>query len=120
MTSSIIFGIFTKKVDVVIGTSPQFFTTISAWFLAKLKRVPFIFELRDIWPASITAVGVMKSSWIIKILEKIELFMYRQSKLIISVTNSFKKELHDRGIDKDKINNKPYTTSIIGNPAIKS
>ncbi len=103
MFSSILFGVFTKKVDVVIGTSPQFFTIISAWFLAKLKRVPFIFELRDIWPASITAVGAMKSSWIITTLEKIELFMYRQSKLIISVTNSFKKELYKRGIDQNKI-----------------
>ena len=73
MFSSLLFGIFTK-VDVVIGTSPQFFTVISAWALAKLKRIPFIFELRDIWPASINAVGVIKRTWIIKILEKLELF----------------------------------------------
>ena len=62
MISSCLFGIFTRKVDIVIGTSPQFFTIISAWALAKIKRVPFVFELRDIWPASITAVGAMKES----------------------------------------------------------
>ena len=103
MLSSLFFGLFTRKVDVVIGTSPQFFTVISAWALAKFKRVPFVFELRDIWPASITAVGAMKGSWIIKVLEKLELFLYSQADLIISVTHSFKLELENRGVSADKI-----------------
>jgi len=103
MLSSLFFGLFTRKVDIVIGTSPQFFTVISAWALAKFKRVPFVFELRDIWPASITAVGAMKVSWIIKVLEKLELFLYHQADLIISVTHSFKLELQNRGVSADKI-----------------
>lgn len=103
MLSSIIFGLFTKKVDVVIGTSPQFFTVISSWFLSKVKRIPFIFELRDIWPASITAVGAMKQNFIIKLLEKIELFLYDEAKLIISVTESFRDDLEKRGVKKEKI-----------------
>ena len=103
MFSSLFFGLFTRKVDVVIGTSPQFFTVISAWVLAKFKRVPFVFELRDIWPASITAVGAMKGSWIIKFLEKLELFLYGQADLIISVTRSFKQELQNRGVSANKI-----------------
>ena len=103
MLSSLFFGLFTRNVDIVIGTSPQFFTVISAWALAKLKRVSFVFELRDIWPASITAVGVMKGSWIIKALEKLELFLYRQADLIISVTHSFKQELYNRGVSAHKI-----------------
>jgi len=103
MLSSLLFGLFTRKVDVVIGTSPQFFTVISAWALAKFKRIPFVFELRDIWPASITAVGAMRGSWIINILEKLELFMYGQADLIISVTQSFKLDLQNRGVSADKI-----------------
>ena len=103
MISSFYFGLFVRKVNVVIGTSPQFFTVISAWALSKLKRVPFVFELRDIWPASITAVGVMKESWIINTVEKLELFLYRQADLIISVTHSFKAALQHRGVSADKI-----------------
>lgn len=103
MLSSFLFGLFSKKVDVVIGTSPQFFTVISAWALAKIKHVPFVFELRDIWPASITAVGAMKNSKVIAALEKIELFLYAQADLIVSVTHSFKDELVQRGIDAKKI-----------------
>ena len=103
MLSSLFFGLFIRNVDVVIGTSPQFFTVISAWALAKLKGVPFVFELRDIWPASIAAVGAMRGSWIINILEKLELFLYRQADLIISVTHSFKSELQNRGVSADNI-----------------
>tara|TARA_Y100001935_G_scaffold181986_1_gene150746 strand:- start:10575 stop:11804 length:1230 start_codon:yes stop_codon:yes gene_type:complete len=103
MISSFLFGIFVKKPDVVIGTSPQFFTVISAWAIAKFKRKPFIFELRDIWPASITAVGAMQDSFIIKLLEKAELFLYEQADLIISVTKSFKLELEKRGVLPTKI-----------------
>lgn len=103
MLSSLFFGTFCKNVDVVIGTSPQFFTVISAWALSKFKRVPFIFELRDIWPASISAVGVMKKGKIIYLLEKVEMFLYHQAAAIIAVTNSFKKELQQRGIQENKI-----------------
>ena len=104
MVSSLFFGLFTRKVDVVVGTSPQFFTIISAWALAKLKHIPFVFELRDIWPASITAVGAMRGGWIINILERLELFLYQQADLIITVTHSFKSELKNRGVSANKIN----------------
>lgn len=103
MVSSFLFGLFTKKVDVVLGTSPQFFTVVSAWALARLKRVPFIFELRDIWPASITAVEAMKQSKVLSFLEKIEVFLYDQADSIICVTYSFKRELIERGVDGNKI-----------------
>ena len=103
MISSFVFGLFVGKVDVVVGTSPQFFTVISAWALALFKRVLFVFELRDVWPASITAVGAMRGSWIIIILEKLELFLYRQADLIISVTHGIKSDLQNRGVSADKI-----------------
>lgn len=103
MFASFFFGCFTRRVDVVVGTSPQFFTVVSAWALAKLKRVPFVFELRDLWPASITAVGAVESSFLIPLMEKFELFLYRQANLIISVTQSFKTELLRRGVQPDRI-----------------
>jgi glycosyltransferase involved in cell wall biosynthesis len=88
---------------VIIGTSPQFFTAISAWALSAVRFKPFVFELRDIWPASITAVGAMERSLSIRVLEKVEMFLYRRANKIISVTHSFKKELIERGIDGNKI-----------------
>jgi glycosyltransferase involved in cell wall biosynthesis len=103
MVSSFIAGLFVKKIDVVVATSPQFFTAVAGWALSAVTRKPFVFELRDIWPASITAVGAMKRSFIIVWLEKVELFLYQRADMIIAVTNSFKDELVIRGVPVSKI-----------------
>lgn len=103
MISGFVASLFVKKPDVVIGTSPQFFTACAAWLTSAVKRKPFVFELRDIWPASITAVGAMNKTFVIKLLEKLELFLYRRADKIITVTHNFKQELGDRGIELGKI-----------------
>ena len=91
------------KCDLIIATSPQFFTTWTAFFLSKLKNVPWIFELRDIWPETISSVKVIRLKFIIKFLEYIELFLYRDCSKVIAVTDSFKKNLISRGILSSKI-----------------
>lgn len=104
MMSSFFAGLLLiKNHDVIIATSPQFFTAVSAWALSKIKRKPFIFELSDLWPESIRAVGVMKSSWILDYIEKFELFLYHQSAAVIALTDEFKVNLVRRGIDGKKI-----------------
>ncbi|RLA59592.1 MAG: glycosyltransferase WbuB [Gammaproteobacteria bacterium] len=96
-------GLFQKRPDVIASTSPQFFCACGGWVLSVLRWKPWIFELRDIWPASITAVGAMETNTFIKLLEKLELFLYRRADRIVSVTSSFKTELVERGIDGSKI-----------------
>ena len=103
MPPAVLASFFVRKPDLVIGTSPQFFTVCAAYLVSRIKRIPFVFELRDIWPESIKAVGAMNDSIVIKLLEKIELFLYRKAELIISVTHTFKKTLIGRGVDAEKI-----------------
>jgi len=100
--TSFIAGLFVKA-DIIIATSPQFFTTWSAYLLSKIKRKPWVFELRDLWPESIKAVGAFKSEKLIKFLEKIELALYKDANVIVAVTEAFKRNLISRGIDGDKI-----------------
>ena len=103
MVSATLATFFVRKVDVVVGTSPQFFTACAAWVVGGLKRVPWVFELRDIWPESIKAVGAMKDSLAIRFLERLELFLYRHATCIVTVTHTFKKTLIQRGIEGNKI-----------------
>ena len=103
MVSGFFAGLLQKKPDIIVATSPQFFNAVGGWALSAVRRKPFIFELRDIWPASITAVGAMQDSKVIKLLERLEMFLYRKADRIISVTKSFKHELIERGIDSAKI-----------------
>jgi len=103
MVAGFVAGLLQKRPDVVVGTSPQFFTVCGAWMVSVFQRRPFVFELRDLWPASIQAVGAMDDSRLLRSLERLEMFLYRKAALIVSVTHSFKTELIARGIDSDKI-----------------
>jgi glycosyltransferase involved in cell wall biosynthesis len=95
-------GLF-QKYDVIIATSPQFFTTWTASALSKIHRKPWIFELRDLWPESIRTVGAMKQGRVLDWLEEVELWLYRDAAKVVAVTDAFKQNLIDRGIDTEKV-----------------
>jgi glycosyltransferase involved in cell wall biosynthesis len=103
MVSGFLAALFVRRVNIVVGTSPQFFTVCSAWAVSVFKRRPFIFELRDIWPESVRAVGAMQSSKVLDMFEMVEMFLYHRASRIISVTHSFKDTLERRGINSEKI-----------------
>tara|TARA_B110000003_G_scaffold130272_1_gene132285 strand:+ start:243 stop:1451 length:1209 start_codon:yes stop_codon:yes gene_type:complete len=101
--TSFIVGLFIKT-DIIIATSPQFFSAISGRLLSFFKIKPWIMEVRDLWPESIAAVGVIKkNSLIFKILEWIEYKLYVSATKIIVVTDTFKKIINSNGIDSNKI-----------------
>lgn len=103
MVSAVACGVFMKRPDVVIATSPQFFCAVAGRALAGLKRTPFIFELSDLWPASIRAVGAMRNERVLNLVEKLELKLYRDSHTVVALTNAFKDDLSRRKIDPNKI-----------------
>lgn len=103
MISGCIGGLFQKRPDVVISTSPQFFTAVGAWGVSFLRRIPYVFELGDLWPGNVVDLGVMKQNIGITLLEKLELFLYRRSRAVVALTRSFKNDLTSRGVPEDKI-----------------
>lgn len=103
MLAAVLASLFERRPDVVVGTSPQFFAACGAYLVALLKRRPFVFELRDLWPESIKAVGAMGDSAAIRLLERIEMFLYRRASLVVAVTQGFRANLVTRGIDAAKI-----------------
>lgn len=103
MVSAILASPFLSRPDVIVATSPQFFTPCAAWVVSLLRRRPFVFELRDLWPDSIVAVGAMRETRAIGWLRKLEYLLYRRAARIVSVTQSFKRVLIANGIDANKI-----------------
>ena len=103
MITAFIAGLFEKRPDVICATSPQFFAAVGGWLLSVIRRRPFVFELGDLWPASIVAVGAMRRSLPLRLIEKLELFLYRRSAAVAALTHSFKRNLINRGIDAAKI-----------------
>lgn len=100
--TSFIAGLFVKT-DVIVATSPQFFTALSGRTLAFWKRKPWVMEVRDLWPESIKTVGAMKDNLFIRYFEWQEMRCYKSASRIVVVTDSFKKTLIDRGINPEKI-----------------
>ena len=87
-------GLFLPRPDVVIASSPQLLVGISGWWLARWKRVPFVFEVRDLWPESLAAVGMGNDSSLLhRSLAKIAGFLYRRSDRVVVVTAAFKQYL---------------------------
>lgn len=108
--SAAISGLFLSKPDVIIATSPQLLVGLSGWWLARAKRVPFVFEVRDLWPESLAAVGMGDpNSALHRILEKIAGFLYRRCDRIVVVTTAFKKHLIENW------NSPPDKISIVEN-----
>jgi len=95
--------------DVILATSPPLFTALGGYLVSRCRKRPWVFEVRDLWPASIKAVGVSNSR-LIDVLEKLELFLYHKADRIISLTRSFKQDLTQRGIPAGK--NDVITNSV--------
>jgi colanic acid biosynthesis glycosyl transferase WcaI len=87
-------GLFLSRPDFVIATSPQLLVGLSGWWLARWKRVPFVFEVRDLWPESLAAVGIGdRNSLLHRALAKIAGFLYHHSNRVVVVTSAFEEHL---------------------------
>jgi len=103
MISSIIYGLKIDKVDIIIACSPQIFTGISGYMLSKIKRVPFIFEIRDLWPRFAIEAGVLTNSILIFLARLLEKFIYKRADYFIINSPGFYEHLRKFGSKQDKI-----------------
>lgn len=103
MVTATIAALFVKRPDVIVATSPQFFAAVAGWIVSTLKRRPFVFELRDLWPESIVAVGASSGGFLIDRLEAFAGYLYRRAELMVPVTRSFAEHLRGRGVAEDRI-----------------
>jgi glycosyltransferase involved in cell wall biosynthesis len=83
-----------KNFDIIIATSPQFFTGLTGMFISKIKNVPWIFEVRDLWPEGI--ILIKHKSIVYRMLEKLEKSYYDSATGIVTVTESFKENIQQR------------------------
>lgn len=86
-----------KNVDLVWGTSPPIFQGITAWLIARLKGVPFLFEVRDLWPAFAIAVGVLQNKPIITLSQWLEKFLYKHADIVVVNSPGYIEHVSQRG-----------------------
>lgn len=104
--SSLYVGLFkaTEKYDVIVVTSPPLFIGITGYLLSRIKRIPYLFEIRDLWPESAIDTGVVTNKYLIKLSFWLEKFLYKNARLINVLTPAFRTALIEKkGIQKEKI-----------------
>ena len=104
MLSVLVFGMPRMgATDVLIVSSPTFFSVFSAYIISRLRRIPYIFEVRDLWPAVFVDLGILTNPLLIRILEYWELFLYRRAARVVTVTESFRRDLIRREVPASNV-----------------
>lgn len=94
--------------DVLIVSSPSFFVVITVCLAHWMWRIPYVFEVRDLWPGVFVELGVLKNRLLIRVLEGLEMFLYRRAAKVVVVTESFRDMLVGRGL-------RPGSVAVITN-----
>ena len=101
--SSIIRGIILPAPDVIVASSPQLLVGLSGYILSRIKGAPFLFEVRDLWPESLIAVGAARGGIFISLLSLLARFLYKKADKIVVVTRSFIEHIMKMGVPREKI-----------------
>ena len=95
--NSFFIGLGVKNVDLVWGTTPPIFQAATAWLLARLKGVPFLLEVRDLWPAFAVELGVLRNPLLIRTSEWLERFLYKRADQLVLNSPGFVEHVQGRG-----------------------
>src|SRR5918996_4074501 len=112
MVSSLWTALSVKDADVVMGTTPQIFQALSAWFVAWLRRKPFLLEVRDLWPEFGISMGVITNPIVITPARWLESFLYKHATHILVNSPAYKEYLLGKGVPENKVTFIPYGTDI--------
>jgi glycosyltransferase involved in cell wall biosynthesis len=101
---SSLFGLLLiDRYDLILVHSPPLFTGISACIAGFLRRIPFVFNVSDLWPDTAVELGLVKNKFLIKASERLESFIYRRAWKVIAVTEGIKEALIEKGLPKEKV-----------------
>lgn len=103
LVSAMLQSLRLKRPDIVLSSSPQMLAGLAGYPVSRMKRVPWVFEVRDLWPESIVTVGAMRRGALIRFLEYLERLAYRKATHIVPVSRGFLPHIESAGIDRSKM-----------------
>jgi len=103
MFLSLCTGLILSRTDIVISSSPSPFAGLTGFILSRLKRVPFVLEVRDLWPEDLIQEGLMNPGLSAFLMEKLMRFLYVKAALILAVTGGIRDGIIRRGITQKKV-----------------
>ena len=112
MFSSVWTALSVKDADLIMGTTPQIFQAVSAWFVAFVRNKPFLLEVRDLWPEFGISMGVITNPVVIALARWLEKFLYARATHILVNSPAYKEYMVARGVPANKITYIPYGTDV--------
>ncbi|MBC1435202.1 glycosyltransferase family 4 protein [Listeria rocourtiae] len=100
---SIYFGLKEKNVDLIYASSAPITVGITALIISKIKRVPFLFEVRDVWPDAPIEMGIIRNKVCIKLIRGLEKMLYQYASHVVALSAGIKRNIVLKGIDKNKV-----------------
>ncbi|WP_369987518.1 glycosyltransferase family 4 protein [Pseudomonas xanthosomatis] len=89
--------------DVVLASSPPIFPMFSVWLVCKLRGIPLVLEVRDLWPASAVQMGILRNRQLIGIMAWMERLLYDQAQRIVTLTHGIRDDIHGRGWPAERL-----------------
>lgn len=112
MFSSVWTALTVKDADLIMGTTPPIFQAVSAWFVAWIRRKPFLLEVRDLWPEFGVSMGVLKNPILISLARWLENFLYARATHILVNSPAYKEYMLGKGVPENKVTYIPYGTDV--------
>jgi glycosyltransferase involved in cell wall biosynthesis len=94
--------------DIVYVWHPPLTVGVAAWLTGILHRVPFVYDVQDIWPDAAILSGILKPGWLVDVLGVVERFVYRRAAHILVPTDEAREHLLERGVAADKVTALPH------------
>jgi len=108
MLSAPIGSVFAPACDAIYVYHPPLTIGVSAWLIARMRGVPFVYDVQDIWPEAVVDSGLLKRGWLIDIMGKVEKFVYRRSDYVLVITDGARNNLISKGVAAAKISVMPH------------
>ena len=105
-------GLFLRRPDVYVIVSPPLLLGTAAWFLAGLKRAPFIFHVQDLQPDAAVGLGMLKQGWFTRALYWLESFAYRQANRVSGISEEIVAAFRRKGVPEKKLILFPNTVEV--------
>lgn len=119
MFSSVWTALTVRDADLIMGTTPPIFQAVSAWFVAWVRRKPFLLEVRDLWPEFGVSMGVLKNPMVIALARWLENFLYARATHILVNSPAYKEYMLSKGVPENKVTYIPYGTDVdMFNPGV--
>jgi glycosyltransferase involved in cell wall biosynthesis len=97
-------GIFKiPKCDIILSYSPPLTVVVSAAIISRIKKVPLVVNIQDMWPDTLISSGMIKKGFVANIIDTVANWIYREASAVVVISSGFKAHLENKGVAKEKV-----------------